>query len=139
MNKKYKVEGFVGIIISVLIGLITLYTQSQDPKTGIIFFLALLGVIILYFSITYVVETIKSKVSQMDHNSELIVNIRKNLNTLEDKLNYNKALERLNIRLSTMENLFKMKNKRGTIDPRWVILIVMIILFYFFLKAHGYI
>ena len=108
---KNKKEIF-GILVTIIVGLVTIYYQSKDPQTGVIMFLALLGAIVLYYVILYYVSLIKKKVNQLNKNSKSIEVIRKDLNIIKDKLNFRRDVENLNIRISTLENLFKKRGKK---------------------------
>ncbi len=136
--KSKGITNIIGIFVSVIAGVISLYTQSQDPQTGLILYLALVGAIIIYFIISYVVDIIKEKVEQLNKNTESSEILRKDLNTLKEKLDLKNELDNLKIRMLNLEGLFKIKGKKGAIDPRMIIIIVIIILLYLYLKSKGF-
>lgn len=128
---------YVGIIVSILIGLITLYGQSKDPQTSLLLFLSLIGTIFLFFLISWPIDYFNKKFKSIDKNIIEIQEIKKDLNIIKDKLNFKKEVYDLNTRILVIENMLKMKNKRGQIDPRWILIIIIIILFYLYIKSKG--
>jgi len=70
-------------------------------------------------------------------NTKNIEIIKKDLNIVKGKLNFKEDVAKLNTRLSIIKALLKMKNKRGQIDPRWILIVIILILLYLFLKSKG--
>lgn len=134
---KTDLVSYVGIIVSILIGLITLYGQSKDPQTSLLLFLSLIVAIFLFFLISWPIDYFNKKFKSIDKNIIEIQEIKKDLNIIKDKLNFKKEVYDLNTRILVIENMLKMKNKRGQIDPRWILIIIIIILFYLYMKSKG--
>ena len=128
---------FVGIIVSVLAGFITVYAQSKDPQTGIILFLSLIGAIFIFFLISWPIDYFRKKMKMIEKNANKISTIEKDLNIVKDKLNFMSNMAKLDKRISIIENTLKTKNKRGQIDPRWVLIIIILILLYLYLRSKG--
>ena len=53
---------------------------------------------------------------------------------IQKELRYEKRINELDKRIGLLE-AFKKDKKGQTIDPRWVILVILIILFYMYLKS----
>jgi len=110
MRRKIKGKrnfGILSILVTVVVGLMTLYAQLRDPMTGIIIFAILLGAILVHFVVSYFIDMIKEKLNQINENSRNIEIIRKDLNIIKDKLDFKKDMEGLNIRLSVLEKMSK--------------------------------
>jgi len=138
--KSKRFPGFtdiIGILVTFFAGVISFYAQSRDPQTGIILFLALLGAIILYFIISYPISIYKEKVNQINRNTEDIKKIKEHLNIINDKLNFRRDIEEVNLKISKLEGLLNIKGKRGATDPRWIVIIIILILLYLFLRSKG--
>ncbi len=129
---------YVGIIVSILIGLITLYGQSKDPQTSLLLFLSLIGAIFLFFLISWPIDYFKKKFKSIDKNVLDIKEIKKDLNIIKDKLNFKKDMSDLNTKILVIENMLKIRNKRGQIDPRWILIVIIIFLFYLYIKSKGF-
>lgn len=112
--KSQKLLNVAGIFVSVVIGLIAVITQSKDTQTtqtSILLFGLLLFAIAVFFLVSYPINLFKSKVNQLDNNTNSLRTIRKDLNIINDKLNFRRDVENLNIRISTLENLLKIRGK----------------------------
>ena len=136
---KDEITNKLAILISIAIAIISSYGQTKDQETGVILFLGLLIMIIIYFLISYPLHFLKEKLNQTDENTRTIKKVKEDLNSLKEQINYNKQLENLKIKCAVMENMM-LKNKRGIIiDPRWVVIIIMLILFFLYMRAKGWI
>ena len=136
MKNEYTVNtvSILGLIISLIGIFITTYFQFKDPQTGNLLFLGILVFVVVYFIVSYVV----GKFNQVNKNTFLIIELKKDLNNLKDDFNMIRDVSKLEARTSFLENiLFKMKNKRGQIDPRWVIILIILILLFFYLRSKG--
>ncbi len=132
--KNKEIWSHIGIIISVLAGLIGIYAQFKDPKTGLILFIALLVGIFGFFLISLPISYFKRKFKLIEDNLKEIENIKKDLNNVKDKLHYNKEIAKLGARISFVE---KMRNKKGLIDPRIILIIIIIVLLLLLLRSKG--
>jgi hypothetical protein len=136
--KRSNYVSYIGIIVSILAGIISVYVQNKEPQTGLFLFLALIGAIIFYFLISWPVEYFRKKMKMIDLNSKKIEDMGKDLNIVQDKLNFKSDVSKLDTRISVLEQLLKMKNnKKGQIDPRWVVIIIILILLYLYLRSKG--
>ncbi|MBS3140629.1 hypothetical protein J4405_00620 [Candidatus Woesearchaeota archaeon] len=128
---------YTGIIISLFAGLISTYGQFKYPQTSFFLFLALMGTIVFYFVISWPMGYFKEKFKIIDNTNKEIETIKKDLNIIKDKLNFKSDVAKLDTRISVIEELIKMKNRKGQIDPRWIVLILIIILFLLYLRSKG--
>jgi|TARA_Y100000310_G_scaffold345846_1_gene471136 flagellar motor component MotA len=135
--KRYDLTSIVGIILTLVVGIISVIAQYQTPQTNILIFLALIGAIVFYFIISYPLSIVKSKLKSINNNSRSIKRISKDLNIIKDRLEFKREVDELKIRINSLENLIKMKGKKGNIDPRWIIIVVILILFVLFLRSKG--
>jgi len=136
-TKKGNFVSYVGIVVSILAGIISFYAQSKDPQTGLLLFLSLIGTIFIFFLISWPVEYFRKKIRIIELNNRSINNIGKDLNILKDKLNFKEDVAKLDTRISVIEQIFRMKNKRGQIDPRWIVIIIILILLFLYLRSKG--
>lgn len=135
---------YFGIVISVIAGLIGFYAQSKDPETGLFLFIALIGAIFLYFLISWPIQFINRKFKLIKTNKNDILDIKKDLNSIKEKLDIYRSISKIEAKVSLLqENSLKMgnrlRNKKGQIDPRLVLIVIIIIFLYLFLKSKGYI
>ena len=140
MANNQKIWSLLGILISIASGLIAIIFQSQEPQTGIAFFIALLLAVLAYFVISYIVEIMIGKNRQINENTKRIESTEKALNNITRQLDLNLEIAKLNAKItSIIEELNKMKGKkRGqVVDPRMVVAVIILILLYFYLKSKG--
>lgn len=136
---KSQITNILGIFIGLIALGIATYVQFKDPKTGMIFFLVILGFVVLYFIVAYPIVILRQRFNQIKNNSLLISKIKKGLNNINDKINNITDTAKLDVRLSFLEKrLLNMKNKKAQIDPRWIILLIIIILLILYLRSKGY-
>ena len=123
----------LGIIINLIALLVAVFGQILDPQTGIILGIALLIFIALYFVVSYVIRNLLDKINQINDNNNQISDDKKDLNNLKDNVDMIMNVAKLGARVSNLEEkLPKMKNKRGQIDPRGVIILII-----FYLRSKG--
>lgn len=125
-------------LISLLVALAAIFFQIFPPKTSVdqlrsvIYFLAILGYIGILYSVRWATDKIKSYVEQINKNT-------KNIQELNEKMSTEKHFNEVEKRLSILEILLK-KNKKGrgfSLDPKWIFLIILLILFYLYLRSLG--
>jgi len=135
---KSQVINIFGISISLIALGIAVYEQFRDPQTGIFLFFGILIFVVLYFIISYPIAKLKQKFNQIDKHNYLIFEIKKDLNKIKDNLDMIMNYAKLEARLSFLEN--KMKNKKGQfiIDPRWILIGIIILLLILYLRSKGY-
>jgi|SaaInlStandDraft_6_1057023.scaffolds.fasta_scaffold147745_2 hypothetical protein len=136
MTKKQKSVDYAGLIVSALAGLISIWAQYNDPETSILSFLLIIGAILIYFIISWPIGIFKRRFRIIDTNKNSIEAIRKDLNNVKERLDLKGELSDLSARVSLIEKV-KMKNKRGQIDPRWIVIIIIIVLLILFLRDKG--
>lgn len=123
-------------IVTLLVGLATIIFQIFPPKTSIdqvrsvIYFLAILGYIGILYFVMWVTDRIKSYVDQINKNKQDIQDIK-------DKMSIEKHFNDIEKRLSVIEALYKNRKGRFAIDPKWIFLIILLILFYLYLRSLG--
>lgn len=124
-------------IITLLIGLATIFFQIFPPKTpidqvkSVIYFLAILGYVGILYFINWVTNRVKLYIEQINKNKEEIQDIK-------EKMSTEKHFNEIEKRLSLLEAL--LKNKKGQwfrIDPKWIFLVILLILFYLYLRSLG--
>ena len=99
----------------------------SDKINAVILFVAILIYTLIFYIVDYYSQRIKHYLGQIRTNTERIESIEKKMKT-EKKFN---DFEK---RISILEVL---NNKKGDIDPRWLMLIGLLVLFYLYLRANG--
>ena len=129
----------LGILVSIVAAIIGLkFSEAKESIIGILILLGFFLFITIFFLITWRVDISAKRDRKVKDNSVRIINLQKDLNSFKETINIIRDLADLKSRISSLENLIKMKfNRRGVIDPRIVIIIIIIILVYLFLKEQG--
>lgn len=124
-------------IITLLVGLATIIFQIFPPKTPVdqvrsaIYFLAILGYIGILYFVMWVTDKLKYYFDQINKNKQ-------DIQELKEKMDTEKHFNEIEKKLYVLEALFKKKKGRGfVIDPKWIFLIILLILFYLYLKSIG--
>ena len=120
-------QGF-SILIAIIVTYYQLYQIDKEQTTQAMF---LFGIIIGIFLIGLILSFTYSKYKEM--RGELKEN-RIKMEDIQKELRYEKRINELDKRIGVLE-AFKKDKKGQTIDPRWVILVILIILFYMYLKS----
>ena len=135
MDKKQNID--IITIITLLVGLATIFFQIFPPKTPIdqvksaIYFLAILGYIGILYFVMWIMDRIKSYTDQINKNKQDIQNIK-------EEMKIEKHFNEIEKRLSILEALRKNKKGRGLgVDPKWIFIIILLILFYLYLRSLG--
>jgi len=128
----------IGIAVSLLVAIITLLFGTGDSVIGVIILLGIFGFVVLFFFISWVGSVRASRVKMIEVNFHKIRNFEKDLNNLKERFDIQKDIADLRSRVSFFEKMIgKRVGKKGAIDPRWIILIIILILLYLFLKQQG--
>jgi len=127
-----------GAIISSIALFITIYLQLKDPQTGVLLFLGIIGLIALYFIISYLISLFVKKMNQINLNTQKIIETKKDLNNLKTMFNLRGEISDLKSKMNVLELYIKKKKAQITIDPRWVILLLILLLLFLYLKSKGY-
>lgn len=134
-TKKYHIDFIT--IVTLIVGLATIFFQIFPPKTPIdqvrsaIYFLAILGYIGILYFVMWVTDRVKAYIEQINKNTQ-------NIQDLKDEMNIQKRFNEIEKRLAIIEALRKNKKGRGfPIDPKWIFLIILLILFYLYLRSLG--
>lgn len=123
-------------IITLLVGLATIIFQIFPPKTptdqvrSAIYFLAILGYIGILYFVMWVTDKVKSYIDQINKNTKEIQNIK-------EEMSIHKHFTEIEKRISLLEMLRKNKKGRLAIDPKWIFLAILLILFYLYLRSLG--
>lgn len=123
----------VGLVVTILIGIITIYFQIFPPTTtkekisSLLLLFAVIFYIVIYLSADQIITRVREQIKKIDNNEKEILEIKKKMDT-ESKFH------ELDKRIALLE---QSKNKKGNIDIRIIILIALIILFILYLKAIG--
>lgn len=120
-----------GILISILVGIITLYFGANNPQIGISLLVSVYFFIVIYFIVDFFVSLAKKKIDQINKNSEDINNINKELLKLKSDMDFHLEISKIKAKVEAMEG----KKKKGIIDPRIVIIVIILILFYLYLRS----
>ena len=120
-------QGF-SILIAIIVTYYQLYQIDKEQTTQAMF---LFGIIIGIFLIGLILSFTYSKYKEI--RGELKEN-RIKMEDIQKELRYEKRINELDKRIGLLE-AFKKDKKGQTIDPRWVILVILIILFYMYLKS----
>lgn len=118
-------------LLVALIGLIPLAFELTDKESsntaGFIILTSIFVFIVFYFIYTFVWVKVKKYINQINDNSKKIEEIGKTLD-------YKEHFHQLDKRVSALEMNMK---KRGQIDPRIVIFIILLILLFLYLRNRG--
>ncbi len=135
---KSQIINIFGIFIGLIALGIAVYEQFKDPQSGMLFFLGILAFVSLYFIVSYPMAVLRQRFNQINKHNYLISEIKKDLNKIKGNLNMIMDNAELKARLSFLEN--KMKNKKGqfVIDPRWILIGIIILLVILYLRSKGY-
>lgn len=135
MEKKSRLDFIT--VVALLVGLVTIFFQIFPPKTPIdqvrsaIYFLAILGYIGFLYFVMWATDRIKLYIDQISKN-------KKDIQELKERMETEKHFNEVEKRLSVLEALLKNKKGRGlSIDPKWIFLIILLILFYLYLRSLG--
>ena len=63
----------LGIIVSIIAGLIGIMAQLWNPETGMIMFIVILSAVLVYFLISFPIDNFREKISQLNKNSNNIL------------------------------------------------------------------
>lgn len=122
----------VAVIIGVAIGIFTIILQIFPPKTpadkvnSILYFLAIIGYIFIFYIIDWFTKKARGYTEQINKNKEDIEKIQFHL---------------IDKRLAILENKggnTRRVGKKGYIDPKWIAVGILLLLFYLYLKSLGY-
>ena len=97
MDKHFDITSIIGLIVTLSAAFVGLYGQYKDPETGLIIFISILIFILLFYLVSWPVNYLKIKLSQVDSNRKVITNISKDLNNLKNKLDINRRLTKLEL------------------------------------------
>lgn len=129
----------LGLIVNLIALEFVVYGLFKDPHTGTLFALGILGFVALYFVVSSPLAVLKQKFNQIKNNSQAISEVKKDLNNIKNVINLITDTAKLSSKIDFLEKeVIKMKNKRGQIDPRWIIILIIIILLILYLKSKGY-
>ncbi len=134
MGDKKKI-GFLEVV-TLIVAIVTVYFQISPPKNqqeqsiSLILFVSIL----LYVGFLSVIDGVSKKVKfyidQITTNSQEIKMIK-------DDLNRGRVLHSLDKRISILEHFFKDKKGNFELDTRWVLLAILLILFFLYLRSIG--
>ena len=142
INEKIKLKnnlamGF-GIAVSILVAIITLLFGTGDSIIGVIILIGIFGFVVLFFLVSWLVSLKVSNIRMIGLNFQKINKIEKDLNNLEGRLDLSKDIAELKSRMSLFEKMQGKKiGKKGALDPRWIIILIILILLYLFLRQLG--
>ena len=132
--RKINFTNLFGILVSVLAAIITLLFGTGDSITGILILLGIFVFVLLFFLISWPIYILSDKLRIIDANSDSILAIQKDLNSLKQRMHLHKNIADLKARVTNMELSLM---KKGQIDPRWIIILIIIILMVLFLRQRG--
>jgi len=88
-------------IITIIIAIITIYTQLESPETGLIAYIIILLLIILIYMSSLPINYFKQKINLIESNKNAIIKTNKDLNKLKDNINIEKRLIKLELENET--------------------------------------
>ncbi len=127
---KRKLTNLINIAM-LIIAVFTIVLQIYPPKTGydqVRNILLLLGILLLVgvsYMLLWLYEKGNHYIDEIQQSKEGIESLRHEMSTK----NYFNALEKRIIWLEA--------GKKGELDPRWVLLIILLVLFYLYLRTYG--
>ncbi len=139
---KVKILPNLGLIVNFLALAIAIYGLFKEPKIAdIIFLISILIFIAFYYVVSYFIRNFLGKLEQIEKNRLAISDIQKDLNKINDNVSNMKEVAKLSAKVSFLEKILvnKMKNKKSQIDPRWVILLIIILLLILYARSQGWI
>lgn len=90
-----------------------------------------MGYISLLYLVNWITDKFKSYINLINQNT-------KDIEEIKEKMSTEKHFNEIEKRISVLEALNKSKKGRGFgIDPKWIFLIILLILFYLYLKSLG--
>ena len=93
----------LGILVTIVIGLIGFYGQIVSPEAGFVFFSLLLISILVYYIISYPIDLFKKRMSQVDKNTEELKQIREEINNIKKEFDIYEKISNINTRLAVLE------------------------------------
>src|SRR3989344_2977303 len=119
-------------IIPIIIAIVTIIFQIFPPKNqqeqsaSLILFFA-----VLLFILDWIIRKVKFYISQINDNS---LDIKK----VKEEMYLEKRFAEIEKDIAVIQSL--LKNKKGNInfDPRIILIIILLVLFYLYLKSLGY-
>jgi F0F1-type ATP synthase membrane subunit b/b' len=140
--KEGKKSDILGILFTLFVGIISISLTFVNPEMALIGMTALIAIlfgIIAYWVTDYIVETAKKRLKQIDDNSQEIKNIKEEMKELYGKLDFHYEIAGIKAKIDMLEqkNDMRTKRRKGVIDPRIIIAIVIIILLFIYLRALG--
>ena len=128
-------------ILFLIIAMFTILLQISPPRTpedkatSVIFFFGLLFYIVILYGISYFMDKVRSYTDQINQNKKEILEIK-------EKMSLEKKFNDMDKRISILEVLKKgKKNKKGQLqiilNPRILAIIVLLVLFYLYLRSMG--
>ena len=133
--KRTKTSEIVGLIFTIIVGIISIYIGATDPDISIIILVSIMFGLIVYWINDFIVTEAKRKIQQINDNSNEIKNINNNIQEIKSKLNYYQELSELKVKV---ESIMKSNKRKAVVDPRIVTAIVIIIMLLFLLRSAGY-
>lgn len=94
--------------------------------------------VLLYFIISYPFAILKQKFNQINRHNILIIEIKKDLNKIKENIDMIMDNVRLKARLFFLENKMKNKKAQFVIDPRWILIGIIILLVILYLRSKSY-
>ena len=119
-----KKEMFANIWV-LLIGLLP--TAIQFYRTGDVASLTVTGILLAIIPVYFIFDWITNKFGTIDA-------LDKRVRKVEEKVDYMKDVHTLDKRVSFLE-----KSRKGAVNPKYIVLAVMTILFLLYLRVAGFI
>lgn len=122
-------------VLMLLIGVGTIIFQIYQPVgaqriASLIFFLGLLGYIFLLYVFLWIGDKVKSYLNKIAKNS-------KDISEIKELLSMEKRFTEIDKRIAILEAL-KSKTGKFSIHPLWIAIVILIVLFYLYLRSLGF-
>lgn len=129
---KHDLIDVFGLVMAIASILIAVIFQTLTPEKQVSSLALLFVIILAYFVIAYSVDKFREMSEAFQENTSAVSKVQKDLKALSDKFNLASGLNRLEARMTEME-----KKMKGSIDPRIVAIVLMLIALFLFLRAKG--
>ncbi|MBI2139379.1 hypothetical protein HYU14_00525 [Candidatus Woesearchaeota archaeon] len=103
---------------------------AKDQQNSLIYFLAILGYVSFLYGSVWISNKVKFYINQVNKN-------KKDIEDIKDKMDEEKRLYEIEKRISILE-AFRRNRKAFAIDPKWVFMGILIVLFYLYLRSLGF-
>jgi len=123
-------------ILMLIIAFFALILQLFPPRTQIdqfksaAYFLGIIGYVLLLYVAHSMWRKVREYLSKIDKNAQ-------DIDSFKDQLKEEKRMAVFDKRLSILEALLRNKSGKFEFDPIWFFMIILLVLFYLYLRSLG--